>query len=491
MNAAAGASLLLPLLVSVPLLGGLASFVLGGRGRWVAVGALALNAILAALLLAATRAGPLGYALGDWPAPLGITLGADGMAALFVAVSALVTLVAGTYSLAYFAGGSATDRVFWPLWCLLLAALNTLFITRDLFNAYVGIEVLGLSAIALVTLAGDAGAVRAALRYLLVSLVGSLCYLMGVALIYRAHGVLDVGALAGISGATPPEQVALALMSAGLLLKTALFPLHFWLPEAHASAPAPVSAALSALVLKGTFFVLLRLWFEVLPATAGPAAATTVAVLGAAAIAWGSFMAARAPRLKRLVAYSTVAQIGYLFLLFPLLEAGPAQAAALDAVVYFVLAHACAKAAMFLAAGNVQSAAGHDRIDDLRGDALPGAGTQFALAFAGISLIGLPPTGGFAAKWMLLQGAAEAGAWWLFAVALGGALLAAVYVFRVLARSFDLTSMLAGRAAPRLARVSACREWSALVLALASLALGLVAGPLLSGIHGAGFALIR
>ena len=480
---AGGASAMLPLLVSVPLLGGLASFVLGDRGRWAALGALALNAVLAALLLAATRAGPLDYALGGWSAPLGIALGADGLSALFVAVSALVTLVAGVYSLAYFAGGSATGRVFWPLWCLLLAALNTLFVTRDLFNTYVAIEVLGLSAVALVTLAGDVTAVRAALRYLLVSLVGSLCYLMGVALVYRVHGVLDAGALARISGSSPLECTALALMSAGLLLKTALFPLHFWLPEAHASAPAPVSAALSALVLKGTFYVLLRLWFEILPGAAGPGAGTTLAVLGAAAIAWGSLMAARTPRLKRLVAYSTVAQIGYLFLLFPLLGRGPGRAAALDAVVYFVLAHACAKAAMFLAAGNVQSVAGHDRIDELRGDALPGAGTQFAFALAGISLVGLPPTGGFAAKWMLLQGAAQAGAWWLFAVALGGALLAAIYVFRVLARCFDLTSVLAGREAPRLVHVPACREWSALVLALAALVLGLVAGPLLSGIH--------
>jgi formate hydrogenlyase subunit 3/multisubunit Na+/H+ antiporter MnhD subunit len=374
--------------------------------------------------------------------------------------------------------------VFWPLWCLLLAGLNTVFLGGDAFNLYVGLEVLGLSAVALVTVAGTVAATRAALRYLLVSLVGSLCYLMGVALLYRSHGTLDLAALAGLAGGAPLDAAALALMSAGLLLKTALFPLHGWLPEAHGAAPSPVSAVLSGLVLKATYVLLLRLWFGVLPAAAGALAVATLAMLGAGAVLWGSAMALRAPRLKPLVAYSTVAQVGYLFLLFPLLAHPATRAAGIEAAVLFVLAHACAKAAMFLAAGNVLSAAGHDRLADLHVGTMGSAATRFALGIAGISLVGLPPTGGFAAKWLLLDGALRLGQWMLVAVTLAGTLLAAGYVFRVLARCFAH----GGAAVTEDARGTEglVRGWIPLGLALVALALGIAAVPVIDGVAASG-----
>jgi formate hydrogenlyase subunit 3/multisubunit Na+/H+ antiporter MnhD subunit len=147
------------------------------------------------------------------------------------------------------------------------------------------------------------------MRYLLVSLLGSLAYLLGVALLYHTFGSVDIALLAEQMEPSPAVWAAMGLMSAGLLLKTALFPLHFWLPPAHASAPAPVSALLSALVVKASFYILLRLWLEIFPLT-NSALGQLLGLLGAAAVLWGGLQALRQTQLKMLIAYSTVSQLG-------------------------------------------------------------------------------------------------------------------------------------------------------------------------------------
>src|SRR5262245_62314992 len=155
-------------------------------------------------------------------------------------------------------------------------------------------------------------------------------------------------------------------MTVGLLSKTAVFPLHLWLPPAHAGAPAAGSAVLSALVVKASFFIVVRLWFDVMPGLPGFTAAQLLAGLGGAAIAFGSIVALRQERLKLLIAYSTLAQIGYLFLMFPLaFNAGSAQlesGGALTGGLLQTISHATAKAAMFMAAGLIYAGLGHDLI---------------------------------------------------------------------------------------------------------------------------------
>ena len=255
------------------------------------------------------------YAVGGWGAPLGIDLYADGLSLLMLMVTAVVGLGISVYSSGYFNRNKAVH--FWPLWLFLWAALNALFLSADIFNLYVTLELMGLAAVALVALAGGADALTAAMRYLLVSLLGSLFYLLGVALLYHSFGSVDIAILAQRMEPSPAVWAAVGLMSAGLLLKTALFPLHFWLPPAHASAPAPVSALLSALVVKASFYILLRLWLEIFPLSG----ATLGQLSGSArsdAVLWGGIQALRQTRLKLLIAYSTVAQLGYLFLAFPL-----------------------------------------------------------------------------------------------------------------------------------------------------------------------------
>ena len=413
------------------------------------------------------------HALGGWAAPLGISLYADGLSAMMLLTTALVGAAVTFYATEYFRRASETARYFWPLWLCLWTALNALFLSWDIFNLYVAFELLGLAAIALVALAGSADALTGAMRYLLVSLLGSLTYLLGVALFYSTYGTLDIGLLGDLTAPSAASWAATGLMVAGLLLKTALFPLHFWLPPAHAAAPTPVSAILSALVVKASFYLLLRLWLEVFPVTAA-GLGHLLGLLGALAIVWGSLQALRQTRLKLLVAYSTVAQLGYLFLAFPL-ALTPVAATAWSASVFFILSHALAKAAMFLAAGNILRFAGHDRIADL-GRAPYGVSLSWAaFGVAGISIIGLPPSVGFAAKWLQLEAALAGGQWWWTLPIVGGGLLATAYVFKIISCVFSQNGRTSGTNG-----ISWRMEWTAFGLSLAALGIGFAAPQLLA-----------
>jgi multicomponent Na+:H+ antiporter subunit D len=479
----------LVLCITLPLLGALLATALPNRA--VAVGivtALVTAAAAVALTLTVWHQGTLHLVLGGWEPALAIALRADGIATALVLMANLVALGISVYASGYFQD-ALRIRSFWPLWLLLWAALNGLFLAGDLFNLYVMLELLGISAAALGALTGNREAIAANLRYLLVGLLGSITYLLGVAFLYTAHGSLDIGLLAAAIAANEQlfavDAAAMAMMISGLALKAALFPLHFWLPPAHANAPAPVSAALSALVVKAAFYLILRLWLDVFAPVTGMAAAMLLALLGSAAVLWGSWRALRAARLKLLAAYSTVAQIGYLFLFLPLLVAtpeGPARDDLLAALLLMAVTHGFAKAGFFLAAGLVQTNAGHDRIDELGGTAQRLPATTFAIALAGSALIGLPPSGSFIGKWLLMQQAIATGQWWWVVVILAGTALAAAYVFRVLSRAFGLEpTPLRFITDPR-------AEVPALVLALVSVAvLGLASGPLwtLLGLSGA------
>ncbi|MBW7961379.1 complex I subunit 5 family protein [Bradyrhizobium sp. BR 10261] len=470
---------LLVLSIIVPVAGVLLAFVLSERYvRHVALAVMPAGvAIAVAIVLALPRGdGLIVYLLGAWPPPLGLALRSDGLSALMLATTAIVICAVGAYAAADSHPLAASRRVPFAFWVLLMAiwaALNTIFVGGDLFTLYVALELLTFAAVPLVSLEGRAETLRAALRYLLFALAGSALYLMGTALLYGLYGTLDILLLSHRLSAEPGAFIAAALMTSGLLAKTALFPLHLWLPPAHAGAPAAASAILSGLVVKGSFFILLRLWFDVLPALPGFAAAQFLATLGAGAIVVGNILALRQERLKLLVAYSTLAQIGYLFLLFPLavdasgrLETGPALAGGLIQAI----SHATAKAAMFMAVGSIYAGLGHDRITRICGAAraLPLSVMTFALA--GFALMGLQPGGASLAKELLLQETARTGQWWWAGVLQLGGMFTAAYVLVVLAHALsppDQPVVLA-------ARPERGSDLAALALALCSLLLGLV-----------------
>lgn len=436
-------------------------------------------AVLAAALALAGEVAALGgttHALGGWEPPLGIAWRIDGLAVLMVLLTAILC-----QGVALFAAGHLPRQElrreasrFWPPFLFLWGGLNAVFLSADLFHWYVTLELVSLAAVVLVTLPGQGPALTAGMRYLLVSQAGSLAFLAGVGFIYAGFGTLAVDQLGARMEPGLAAMAALTLMSAGLFAKTAFLPLHGWLPMAHGSAPAPASALLSALVVKASFYVLLRLWIEVLGPAAPEAARQLAGACGAAAVLWGSVLALRQTRLKLLIAYSTIAQIGYLLMVLPLTAGG--QDIAKDALlggIMLILSHAFAKAAMFMAAGLILQALGHDRLKEIQGAAQHMPMTVSAIGLAGITLVSLPPSGGFVAKWLLLHAAMESGQWWWVPVLLAGGLLAGAYVFLVMARAFFHPEGQAGEFRP----VPHWLEVLTLLMALASVLLGFLVEP--------------
>jgi formate hydrogenlyase subunit 3/multisubunit Na+/H+ antiporter MnhD subunit len=479
---------LLVLAIVVPMAGVLLAFAAGRHVEWIAHATMALGlGIAVAIAVAMPRAGgPLVYLLGGWPPPLGVALRADGLAVVMMVISSIVTCAVGVFARAEFhtpagVGERRGPFAFWPLLLAVSGALNTVFLAGDLFTLYVALELLTFAAVPLVCLDGRAETLAAALRYALFALMGSVFYLAGTVLLFGAYGGLDIVLLSGRVHAEPASLVAAALMTVGLLAKTALFPLHLWLPPAHAGAPAPASALLSALVVKGSFFIVIRLWFFVMPGLPGLAAAQLLAALGASAIVVGSVVALRQERLKLLIAYSTLAQIGFLFLMFPLaFDPGSARleaSGALTGGVLQAMTHATAKAAMFMAAGLMYATLGHDRIGGLAGSGRAMPISVLAFALGGVSLIGLPPSGAYLAKELLLQAAVGTRQWWWALVVQAGGFFTASYVVLVLAHALAPADTPVRLLAP----VPRVREGAALALALCSLSLGLVDwGPYLS-----------
>ena len=456
--------ILCPLLMALTaLLGGPRTHVVAGL-----LGTMGVFVSVIGLTLTILERGPQELVIGGWKPPLGITLRADGLTAAMLIMSSVVGGMASCFALRYFAD---RQHYFWPLWLLLASALHGLFLASDVFNLYVTLELLSLTSVALVSLAGGP-AIMASLRYLLASLLASMAYLLGVAILYAEYAALDLAILTERLEVGWPSGVGVSLILVSLLLKTALFPLHFWLPPAHASAPAPVSALLSALVVKASFYLILRLWYGTFAVMVSGAAEQMLALLGMGAILWGSVQAMRQTRLKLLIAYSTVAQLGYLFLAFKLIRYSPVDETIWKGIILFAVSHAFAKGAVFLAAGSIQFACGHDTIADLRG-----TGDRLAIPFmtiglAATALMGLPPSGAFMAKWLLLQESLRRGEFVMAVVIVAGGLMAAVYSFRILQNAFDEP-----RTGLDCRSLSPWMLWPPLVLSLLAAVLGLATYP--------------
>lgn len=481
LEAATEGGFLLVLSIFAPLACVLLAFLAGGRTvERIALAALPTGLVIAiAIAVAASEAhAPIVYLVGGWAPPLGIALRADGLSAVMMLAAAVVMCAAGIYARGDFRipAGATEDRSQFTFWLLLLSiwsALNLIFVAGDLFTIYVGMELLTFAAVPLVCLERRTETVRAALRYLMFALLGSVHYLAGVVLLYGAYGTLDIALLSHRLGQEPATLVAVSLMTVGLLAKTALFPLHLWLPFAHAAAPAAASAVLSALVVKGPFFIVARLWFDVMSSIPAYAARQLLAALGAAAIVFGSILALRQVRLKLLIAYSTLAQIGYLFVMFPLAhDAGDSleRGTTLSGGIMQAMSHATAKAAMFMSAGLIYAAMGHDRIASLAGVARALPLTTIAFALGGVALMGIPFSGAYCAKNALLGASYATGQWWWTAVLQAGGVFTAAYVVLVLAHALAPAHQQLRLHAP----ANRMQEAAALCLALCSLLLGLL-----------------
>jgi formate hydrogenlyase subunit 3/multisubunit Na+/H+ antiporter MnhD subunit len=473
----------LPLLVAVPLsLAMLALLNLLAPRRQVGLGLVAILACLALLAPAILDGAVIVIALGGWEPPLGIVWRLDLPAMLMLTMTAIVASVASLALLAE--RETVQDSYLWPLWWLMWAGLNALLLSQDLFNLYVTLEVVTLAGVGLVARSPHDPYGSAALRYLLASLLASLLYLLGVALLYGQTGRLDIGLVDELMQDGASGRLAAILITLGLLIKSAMVPLHTWLPSAHARAQSPVSAMLSAVVVAVTLYVLWRLWLAPL-AQLDTAQHQWLALTGAVAMTWGGIQAALQARLKLLIAWSTLSQSGYAMLLlglnanasWPQRIGDPSPA--FHGALQILLAHGLAKAALFIAAGAIIAAHGHDRLSRLIGDAgrLPLA--WLAIALASVSLLGIPPTGGFFGKWWLVQGALENRHPAIAVAVLMGTFFTAACLWRLFDLALRPSESVATRQVSRRSRV--LRPPSYAYLAWLSLGLALLAwaqGPL-------------
>ncbi len=335
------------------------------------------------------------YSLGGWSPPWGIELLVNNLGAFFLLVVALVILPVALFScnnLGAEVGDEGRRARFYVLYLLLSGSLAGMAVTNDLFNIFVLVEVATLSCCGLVSARNHPRAAEAAFRYLILATLGSAFVLGGIGLIYITTGHLNIGfanaALATNKGTYPHVLwMAISFMIVGFGVKSALFPLHIWLPEAHSIAPTPASAILSGLAVKGYLVCLVKVLYNVF----GPSflAAFSIhrilALAGMLAIIAGSILALKQKSLKRRLAYSTVAQVGYIFLGISL-----ANDIALGGALFYLASHALIKAALFLAAGAVIQATGRENIDELAGVGKTMPITMAVFTVASLGLVAFP-----------------------------------------------------------------------------------------------------
>ena len=402
------------------------------------VGALCAAASLVFLFQAERTGTAFAFPMGKFPAPFGNEIRGGPLQGLLGFVFSLVMclcLLGGREDLFADVDGKKMGLACVML-NMVLASLFVLSYTNDIFTAYVFIEISTIAACALVMIRDSGPTLVATVRYLFLSLLGSGMFLFGLVLLYAVTGHLLMpqlsAAVAALSAAGERRGVlalSLGLMTAGLGVKSAMFPFHRWLPDAHGSATTTASAVLSGLVVKGYAVLMILLYVRVftLETVRSLRVSDAVFVLGFAGMILGSVRAIGETHVKRMLAWSTVAQLGYVFM-----GIGLGTAAGVAAACFQILAHAFAKSLLFVSAGRLSAAAGHNKqLAALRGSArrAPLAGLGFGVA--SLSMVGIPLFGGFAAKAGFALGALSGGtktAAALFVLALSSVLNALYYL---------------------------------------------------------------
>jgi multicomponent Na+:H+ antiporter subunit D len=377
--------------------------------------------------------GALTHPVGGWAAPLGIEYVLDPLSGFIAVLVGVIGLMVVLFPTSVGFGIEADRGVFlYPLVLLLLGALFGVAMAGDLFNLFVSLEIYSIASYALIALGGPAAAV-ASFRYLLIGTVGSSLYLLGVGFVYFTTGTLGMESvgppLEALTG-SPTTAAATALIVIGLGTKMAIFPLHVWLPDAHSHAPPAVAALLASVQVKVAAYALIRILLDVFPpgyVVDDLPVLTMLTWFGAAGIVVGSVMAIRQDEVKRMLAYSTVAQLGYIAV-----GIGLGTPTALVGALLHVLNHAVMKACMFFVAGGVQDRTGAKKIADYAGLGRRMPATMTAFTIAAISMVGLPPTAGFVSKWFLVAGAVETDRWVVAAVIVGASVLTLLYFLRIM-----------------------------------------------------------
>ena len=404
---------------------------------YIAFGASALSLAISWALLGQVLDGSfISYQIGGWAPPFGIEYRIDATNAL---VLFLISLI-GTIVLPY-AKSSAPNELgirgqtlFYACWMLCFTGLLGIVITGDAFNIFVFLEISSLSTYVLVAMgaAKDRRALTAAFNYLIMGTVGATFFVIGIGFLYMATGTLNLADLAervAGQGDNRTLQAGFAFIVVGMGLKAAMVPLHLWMPNAYTYAPSAVTVFLSATATKASIYVLLRFMFQVFAPAFEFQVATAFYVfvpLALLAMFAASFVAVFQRDLKRMLAYSSIAQIGYMLLGFAMLNSS-----GITATLVHMFNHGITKALLFMVAGAMVFRVGSSFYDNIQGLGRRMPITGVAVVVGGLSLIGVPGTVGFISKWMLVQSAFANGYWIIAIAVMLSSLLAVVYVWRV------------------------------------------------------------
>ncbi|WEG09004.1 Na+/H+ antiporter subunit D [Microbacterium horticulturae] len=433
-------SSLIPLLVMLPLLGAAVALVAGRRRRvQIAASVTTLTAVvvIAAVLLGTVDASgtPVAVSVGGWPIPFGIVLYVDRLSALLVGVSAVVLLAVLLFSVGqgYADGDDDTPvTIFHPTYLILSAGIFTTFIAGDLFNMYVGFEILLVASYVLITLGGTESRIRTGVVYIVVSLVSSILFLAAIAIIYAAVGTVNMAQIAERMGQLPAStQLVLHLMLLiAFAIKAAVFPLSFWLPDSYPTAPAPVTAVFAGLLTKVGVYAMIRTETQLFPSSD---VNTLLLIVGLATMVIGILGALAQAELKRILSFTLVSHIGYM--VFGLAIATPAG---LGAVAYYIVHHIVVQTTLFLAIGLIERRAGSTSILKVKG--LMRAAPLLAVLFfiPAINLGGLPPFSGFIGKYALFAAAAQVGTPLMMTLIVGG-IVTSLLTLYALMRAWNLS----------------------------------------------------
>jgi multicomponent Na+:H+ antiporter subunit D len=371
--------------------------------------------------------GALTLQMGAWRAPFGITLIADPLGVLMLAMSHIVLSAGFLY-----AAGS-TEKVtrypaFYPLFFSLATGLSGAFLTGDLFNLFVFAEIIVISGAALTASADDQYGVEAAYKYFYISTLAAVFFLLGIGSMYVSYGTLNLADLAERIAENPSASLTtagLAFLTATFLIKSAAVPFHFWQPDFHAAAPTAISAMLSSLVVKVGVYAFFRMTTLLFPEVV--LLKTLLVVIGVTGVLYGGFGAAGTHNAKRMLAYSTLAQVGFM-----LVGIGWGTPLSLAAALVFAFNHALIKSAMLMLAGAMASRAA---VKSASFEALVGVGKYHPFAGAlflvgGMALAGIPPLNGFISKLMIFQSGVASANYLPLAIIGVASILTVTYVIR-------------------------------------------------------------
>lgn len=373
------------------------------------------------------------YELGGWRPPWGIEYKIDSLNAFIALIVSGIAVVSGIFSFRSVPSEIDTTQsgLFYAAFQLCLLGLLGIALTGDIFNLFVFLEISSLSSYALISMGRKRQALTASFAYLILGTIGATFFLIGVGFLYAASGSLNIADIAERFSSFEDMQLvvtAFIFILLGIALKAAIFPLHSWLPNAYGFAPSTVSIFLSATATKVSIYVLLRVLFDLYPIAYWQELLIPqiLLVLGCVGVIYGSVRAWQQVEIKRLLAFSSVAQIGYIVIGIALLtETG------LTAAVLHLFNHAIIKATLFIGAGILVYRANSTLLSDLRGFGASMPWTFFAMAFAGLSLIGVPGTVGFVTKWYLLEAAIQQSKWIVVGAIVIGSVFAIAYVWKI------------------------------------------------------------